>query len=341
MLTPAWSIAVAFLALQTADTRVDSVPVAADEGTELPDPSPVVQTDPSPAPEQEPVSTPTPTPSTTALPQSPLAQPVPVAAPLWVNSADDLVWLHARAELGSLAVLKHDIQFGQEGTAFDYVADGGQNNLYLFARLEGEAVIARRHIVTLVYQPIDVRTEVTLREDLRVFDTTFAAGTPLNLRYGFDFVRTTYMFDFLDDSGDELAIGAGLQLRNAVIAFSDQAGTSRVSNRNIGPVPLLSARGRVTLDDGPLAGMFAGAEVSGFWASGKFITGSTNDFEGAILDTSIRAGVPVTSFANLYVVARVIGGGARGVAADSDEPGDGFTENWLWTGSVAVGAELF
>lgn len=278
-----------------------------------------------------------------SLSAPPSETPTAAAAPaqeFWLNGPHRPVWIRARLDVGTLGVLSHDIQFGKNGTQFNYVTEGGQNNLYLYLRAEAEAVLAQRHSIVLVYQPINVVTESTLQNDLQVYETKFNAGTPMRFRYGFDFVRLSYLFDLLPSDNDELSVGAGLQLRNAVIDFGAQDGSAFISNRNIGPVPLLAGRARFTADDGPLAGMFWGGEVSGFWASGRIITGSLNDFEGAILDTQLKAGVPIARFADVYLAARVIGGGARGVEEDSDEGGDGFTNNWLWTGILSVGAEL-
>jgi hypothetical protein len=238
-----------------------------------------------------------------------------------------------RLELGSLGVLDHKIQFGEDGTEFDYVKDGGQGNLYFTQRYEAEMNLWKNHTFLLVYQPINVVTEVKLTEDLRVYETTFAEGTPMRLRYGFDFTRMSYLYDFFDEPETEVGIGASFQLRNAVIDFVSINGQQLAANKNIGPVPVLKFRAQKWEKNG----LYYGAEADGFWASGRFITGTTNDFEGAILDTSVKAGFRWTPFATSLVTLRYIGGGARGVEEDADEPGDGYTNNWLHTVSLTVG----
>jgi len=87
-------------------------------------------------------------------------------------------------------------------------------------------------------------------------------------------------------------------------------------------------------------GFWIGSEVDGFYASGKYITGSQNDFEGAILDASIRTGFELTDYLDGFFNIRYIGGGAKGTENDYDGFGDGFTDNWLKTLSISVGFSL-
>jgi hypothetical protein len=255
---------------------------------------------------------------------------------LTLNPDDRWYRVGFNVQLGALGVVDHKIQFGEAGTEFDYVKDGGQNNLYFTQRYETEVNLWKNHTLMLVYQPINVVTEVKLKDDLRVYETTFAEGTPMRLRYGFDFTRMSYLYDFFDGPDAELAIGGSLQLRNAVIDFASINGQQFAGNRNIGPVPALKIRAQKWED----SGLYYGAELDGFWASGRFITGSENDFEGAILDTSVRAGFKLTGFSTSFVSLRYIGGGARGMEEEPDQPGDGYTNNWIHTVAISMGLML-
>lgn len=237
------------------------------------------------------------------------------------------------AELGTLGVLKHTVQFSQDGTRFDYVREGGQDNLSFFARISAEIELFRRHSFIFLYQPLDLRTEQVLSRDVSVDKLTFPAGTPVNFRYGFDFYRFSYQFDFFKSARHELALGLGLQIRNAAISFTSADGTLRRVNDNIGPVPLLRLRARYTF----LNGLFLGTEVDGLYARGKIITGSIYSFEGALLDASVRFGFVMTSFAEVYFNVRYLGGGASGISADDPPPGDGYTDNWLHTLTGSLG----
>lgn len=264
---------------------------------------------------------------------SDLEMPVLLPTTFRINNPARPVALRLNAELGTIGILKHTIQFSQDGSELDYVREGGQNNLYFFARISAELEIFRRHSFILLYQPLDVKTEEVLRRDISIDKQLFPSGTPVNFRYGFDFYRFSYQFDFFKSPRYELAIGLGLQLRNASISFTSGDGTLRRVNNNIGPVPLLRMRGRYTFDNG----LFLGMEVDGLYARGKVITGSLYSFEGALLDASIRMGVAATSFMDVYLNLRYLGGGAQGTSDNNPPPSDGYTNNWLHTLVTSIG----
>lgn len=242
------------------------------------------------------------------------------------------VHLVLRAELGLLAPLAHHIQFGRQGTRFDYRREGGQDVLFPIVRLEAEG-IAGRHHARLLFQPLDLRTSVTIEDDLRVDDTTFFQRTPMDLRYGFTFWRASWSFDLARKGDRELRLGLGLQLRNANIEFSAADGGQRVTNRNVGPVPLLSVAWLEDLD-----GWWFSAEADGVYAPVSYLNGDDNDVVGAILDSSLRAGLQLDHGFRPFLDLRYLGGGSTG--ASDEGPGDGYSKNWLHFLTLAVGAEL-
>jgi hypothetical protein len=250
-----------------------------------------------------------------------------------LRSPGRAVAFRLNAELGTLGVLKHTIQFSQDGTQLDYVREGGQDNLAFFARISTELELFRRHSFIFLYQPLDLRTEQVLSRDVSIDKLTFPAGTPVDFRYGFDFYRFSYQFDFLKSERHELALGLGLQIRNANISFTSADGALRRVNHNIGPVPTLRLRGRYTFQNG----LFLGTEVEGIYARGKVITGSLYSFEGALLDAAVRMGFTLTSFLDVYFNVRYLGGGASGVSENDPPPGDGYTDNWLHTLVGSIG----
>ena len=150
----------------------------------------------------------------------------------------DGVQVRALAELGFLSPLSHTIQYGNNGSAFDYVGEGGQDNLFLFSRVSAELELGERHTFVLLYQPLEFKTGVRLRRAITVDEAVFAEGTPLDLRYFFDFYRLSYTYDlFGEDPRKELSLGASMQIRNAAISFTSADGKLRRSFTNIGPVP--------------------------------------------------------------------------------------------------------
>ena len=253
-----------------------------------------------------------------------------------LNDGDRPYQLALSAELGFLGVAKHNIQFGKDGSTLDYVEEGGQDNLFPFMRMSADLVI-RRHTVVFLVQPLDLRTTDTLRRDILVDGETFTAGTPMNFRYGFTFYRASYLYDLAKDPNRELAIGLSLQLRNATIDFASSDGRQLISNRNIGPVPIIKLRGMTPVGQ---QGAWVGAEVDGFYAPIRYINGSNSDVEGAILDASVRAGLNVDAAVAPFVNLRVIAGGSEGTSNNFTPPGDGFTSNWLSFVSVSLGATV-
>jgi hypothetical protein len=243
--------------------------------------------------------------------------------------------IRAVAELGFLAVLSHEIQFGKDGTNFDYVAEGGQDNLYAVTRFSIEAELFRRHTLVFLYQPLDIQTSVVLPRDLRIAGAEFPQGTPVDLRYGFPFYRASYLYDLVANPRHELSIGVSMQIRNATIDFASKDGEIFTSNRDIGPVPLLKSRGRLSLPRGG----FVGYEVDGIYAPISVINGSDNEVTGALVDLSLRGGVALPAHGEAFLNLRYLAGGAVG-QSDPEPTYDGYTRNWLHFITVSLGASI-
>jgi hypothetical protein len=256
-----------------------------------------------------------------------------------INNPEQPYELRGVAEMGYFGVLSHTIQFGRgaRGTTFDYVTEGRQDVLLPFQRLSAEMHLKPRLTFVLLYQPLDVRTRATLQQELLLDSVVFPAGTPMDLRYGFDFYRVSWLYDFWRAPERELALGLSLQLRDAVIAFTSVDGTKQQVYTDVGPVPILKARARIPVNDR----MWAGAEVDGFYAQGTVVTGSTNvesSFKGAILDANLRYGFMVNESIDAFLNARYLGGGAEGGQQDPENPfSDGYTRNWLGAFSISIG----
>ncbi len=239
-------------------------------------------------------------------------------------------------EFGFVGVPAHTIQFGRDATKFDYVRDGSQNILFPFRRLSAELHLKPRHTIIFLIQPLDIRTETYLESPLVVDNDTFPAGTPMDLRYGFDFYRVSWQYDFWPDPERELAVGASLQVRDATISFSSKDGSRSRVYQDVGPVPVLRFRARVPAGE---RGWF-GSEIDGFYAQGKFVTGSNNvesSFKGALLDASLRYGLSLNESVDAFLNARYVGGGAEGQQNVPENRGDGYTSNWLSAVSLSVG----
>jgi hypothetical protein len=250
-----------------------------------------------------------------------------------INKESNWYTFQGGLELGFLDVISHTIQFGTTGTKFDYVNEGGQGVLFPFSRITAEIILHDRHNFIFLIQPLEIRTSAQLKRNIVIDDLTFTENSYLNLKYGFTFYRISYLFDFNKEKDKEFALGLSLQLRNASIIFASADGSLLRTNENVGPVPIFKLRYRRPIN----RGFWIGAEADGFYASGKYITGSENDFEGAILDASIRLGFELTNYLDTFLNIRYLGGGAKGTDEDDPGPGDGFTDNWLKTISISLG----
>jgi len=253
---------------------------------------------------------------------------------LLLNPAGRNWRIRGAAELGFAGVLAHTIQFGEDGTELDYVKEGGQDVLFPFARFQAELELWQRLNISFLYQPLRLQTEPVFPEDERIDGLDFPAGTPMDLDYNFGFYRLSFQYDFFRAPDQDLAIGLSAQIRNATISFTSADGTLRRSTRDIGFVPIIKVEGRYTFQNG----FFMGAEVDGFYAWGRYVSGSRNDFDGLIVDASLRAGLPVRPVGELYLNLRYLGGGARGTDETPDQPWqDGYTNNWLHTMTLSLG----
>ena len=279
-------------------------------------------------------------PASGPAPVSPFTAPVDDAPALLktsfrLNNPAKKVAFFAYAEVGAIGFLKHTFQLGKDGTQFDFKGEGNQSTMFLFARLSAELELWKRHSFIFVYQPIDIRTETVLRRDVTLDRLVFPAGTPLDLRYGFDFYRLSYQVDIFKSPRYELAFGVGAQLRNAKIVFTSADGRLRRLSDDLGVVPLLRVRGRYTFNNG----VWLGLEADGIYANVKYLNGGQSDVEGALLDASLRVGMTLTSFMDVFLNLRYLGGGASGTSKTDAEtgPGDGYTDNWLHTLALSIG----
>lgn len=258
--------------------------------------------------------------------------------------------INATAELGFVRPIYHDIQIGRGTRRFDYVQEGGQEILQLWSRLEVETLVARRHEIAFLYQPLTFQTSTRVDDPngIAIDDVVFADNTPLDLQYGFDFFRLTWRNRFLDTERWQVAAGAALQLRNASIIFDgfelDSDGVpreQRVISQDLGPVPVISLAARRY---GP-GSLFLEMTLDGFYAPIRYLNLRDVDVIGWLYDGAVRVGMKRDSGPDPYITLRFLGGGADGTGAERSvwtqsraEPR--YTANNLNLVVVALGARL-
>lgn len=251
----------------------------------------------------------------------------------FINQKDGWYKVKVSAESGMLIISSHSIQFGKEGTLFDYKEEGNQDVIFPFMRFEAELRLFKTHSVVFLYQPLKIVTKARAGRELSFYDISFSEGTPLDIKYGFSFYRVSYLWNFIKDDKNELGAGVSLQFRNASIIFAGSAGEKIIVNENVGPVPILKLKGEYHFDNG----LWCGIDADGFYASDSIFNGADYPFTGAIWDVSFRAGLEMKNGVNPYINFRCLGGGAKGTSQGEDTQGDGYTENWLNTYSLTLG----
>lgn len=204
-------------------------------------------------------------------------------------------------ETGPAAVLQNDGEYGATGTRYGADDVGQTDNLVRVSRLSGDLGIGR-HTLILLYAPFELRTQVRLGNNLQFRDEQFEAGTVVDHRYLFEGYRASYLYRVLDGSPLSLEIGASVQIRNADVAFVSTDGDQRASESDIGVV----GAAKIRLWYRPAgAQLWAGLEADGFSTFGLI-----GDVSGAIYDTQLTIGHPVGRGIDLFLGARLLGGGA-------------------------------
>jgi hypothetical protein len=240
----------------------------------------------------------------------------------------------AVSEIGFVSVLAHHVQFGQNGTYFDYVKDGGQDVLFPVTRFSIEMDVNKRNTFILLYQPLRIETQSFLRTDAVFNDITFPASTGINCLYNFPFYRFSYLRELMPDNPKyKFAIGGSLQIRNATISFESTDGSRFTTNGGTGLVPAIKIRGRAQLNNC----FYTELEADGIYAPVSYLNGSDNEIVGAILDASLRMGAQINESGRLFLNIRYLGGGATGTDTGDVWPGDGYVKNWLNFLTVSTG----
>ena len=256
-----------------------------------------------------------------------------------INKSDAWYQIAANYEFGFVKVLSHTIQIGEASTDFDYVRQGGQEILFPFQRYSLDLSLGKHHSVTLLYQPLTIETETRLKETVTIDDVTFDPQTSggLSLKYGFPFWRASYLFHLSPLEGLDLGLGLSFQLRNASIVFKGTDGSGLTVSQNLGPVPILKLKARYDFRGGP----FVATEVDGFYASSRFFNGADFEFEGSILDASLRGGFRLQDYLDAFFNVRVLGGSAVGTSEypreNWSDSVSSYTSNYLLTTSLTIG----
>jgi hypothetical protein len=243
----------------------------------------------------------------------PLLLPVSAGAENWRPT---LVY-----ETGPSLVLQNDGRYGATGTPFEAGDVGQQDNLVRTSRTSFELAIGR-HTMILLYAPFELRTQVALDRDLQFRDVRFPAATVVDHRYLFDGYRASYLYRVLDGAL-RFELGGSVQIRSAEVAFTATDGSLRAEQDDIGVVPALKVRARWQPDPK----LWAALEADGSSTFG-LLDGTT----GGLYDVQLTLGHPIGRGVELFLGARLLGGGA--------DVEDQNIDNWANYLSFTAGARV-
>ena len=191
------------------------------------------------------------------------------------------------------------------------------------------------------------RSNVKFQDDITVGESYFPAGTPMELTYSFPFYRVSYTYDLLGKHEHAvLGVGLVMQIRNVSIQFkaldrhadgdSGEIQDLYVSN-NVGLVPALAIYSEYRFP----FGLTLSADIAGSYANSEFFNGADFEFEGSILDASLRMGYELTDNWEIFGTARFFGGTSNGTSQYPvetwTESNDRYSQNNIATVTATVG----
>jgi hypothetical protein len=259
----------------------------------------------------------------------------------FINLPDSPIQVFAEVETGFVKVLSHTFQSGDTGTNFNFVTQGGQEILFPFQRVTLGANLGDRHLISALYQPLTIETEVTFRDDVTIDGVLFESGTPMEIKVWISRsgVSPTAMISSLMKTW--MCTAAWPCSCATLPSYSRKStGAQATTNQNLGPVPALFTEVVYTLP----SGIELNFEATGLYASSALINGANFEFEGSILDTSLRLSVPLQRGVSTFLNVRFLGGTAVGVSEFPDrfwtQAQEDFTSNKLATLSLTAGVSI-
>lgn len=127
----------------------------------------------------------------------------------------------------------------QGGTPFDLAKDLKVKNSSKYAyRARLSYTIKERHVVSLLFAPLTIKSSGRFKEDVRYSTYTFKENTPIEATYKFNSYRLTYRYLFLVRDHIKAGIGLTGKVRDADIKLQNPEGSANYPD--LGVVPLIN-----------------------------------------------------------------------------------------------------
>ena len=128
---------------------------------------------------------------------------------------------------------------GNQGTLFSLKDDLISKSAF-FYRIKLGYTIKSRHTISLLYAPLETKSEGSVAKDILFEGVLFPVNTEIKGTYKFNSYRLTYRYDFVKNPEFEFGLGFSGKIRDAKIALTSPRLTSEKTN--VGLVPLINFR---------------------------------------------------------------------------------------------------
>jgi opacity protein-like surface antigen len=150
-------------------------------------------------------------------------------------------------ESGAVFTGYNDVRIpGDEGTLFS-LKDDLIPQTEFFYRLRLSYIIKSRHTFSLLYAPLETKSEGSIQNDVFFEGVMFPANTELVGTYKFNSYRLTYRYEFVRKPKFEFGLGFTAKIRDAEIALSSSG--LNTEKTNTGFVPIINFRLLWKIDD--------------------------------------------------------------------------------------------
>lgn len=126
---------------------------------------------------------------------------------------------------------------GDQGTLFSLSGELDASPK-VFYRVRAGYTFGTRHNLSVLYAPLEVKSDGSLNRDLTFEGVIFPVGTPLKGTYKFNSYRLTYRYDIVERPKFEFGIGFTAKIRDAEVAIYSSSDES--IKTNVGFVPIIN-----------------------------------------------------------------------------------------------------
>jgi hypothetical protein len=150
-------------------------------------------------------------------------------------------------ETGFVSAGYNDVRIpGDQGTLFS-LKDDLISKTEVFYRIRLNYTIKSRHTLSLLFAPLETKSEGSVANDILFEGVVFSANTEIAGTYKFNSYRLTYRYDIVKKSRFEFGLGFTAKIRDAKIALSSPGLISEKTN--VGFVPIINFRLLWNIDD--------------------------------------------------------------------------------------------